>query len=142
MLLCSIFSSLHICTIVGFFFISTDSIKMVKMILLCRKIIYVKSIVHGLSEYTLMTLHRTHHGRIFTLQAWQHCVLCSMRFCSGGRQNMWTRQTCIMYSLKERVFFVKSYYSTQKNLKEILHLCREQFNVPCHKWPSKSVIIT
>ncbi len=46
-----------------------------------------------------------------------------------------------MYSLEERVFFVKSYYSTQKNLKEVLCLYGEQFNVPCHKWPSKSVII-
>ncbi len=25
-------------------------------------------------------LHRARHGRIFMLQAWQHCVLCSMRF--------------------------------------------------------------
>ncbi len=47
-----------------------------------------------------------------------------------------------MYSLDEQVFFVKSYYSKQKNLKEVLHLYREQFNVPRHKWPSKSVIIT
>ncbi len=47
-----------------------------------------------------------------------------------------------MYSLEEREFFVKSYYSTQKNLKEVLHLYGDLFNVLCHKWPSKSVIIT
>ncbi len=46
-----------------------------------------------------------------------------------------------MYSLEEHIFFVKSYYSTQKNLKEVICLYREQFNVPHHKWPSKSVII-
>ncbi len=46
-----------------------------------------------------------------------------------------------MYSLEERVFFVKSDYRTQKNLKEVLRLYGEQFNVPRHKWPSKSVII-
>ncbi len=46
-----------------------------------------------------------------------------------------------MYSLEERVFFVKLYYSTKKILKEVLRLYGEQFNVPHHKWPSKSVII-
>ncbi len=46
-----------------------------------------------------------------------------------------------MYSLEERIFFVKSYYSTQKNLKEVLRLYEEQFNVPHHEWLSKSVII-
>ncbi len=46
-----------------------------------------------------------------------------------------------MYSLEEHIFFVKSYYSTQKNLKKVLHLYGEQLNVPRHKWPSKSVII-
>ncbi len=46
-----------------------------------------------------------------------------------------------MYSLEERVFFVKSYYSTQKNLKEVLRLYGEQFNAPHRKWLSKSVII-
>ncbi len=45
-------------------------------------------------------------------------------------------------SLEEHIFFVESYYSTQKNLKEVLRLYGEQFNVPWHKWPSKSVIIT
>ncbi len=81
------------------------------------------------------------------------CVPCG--FCSGGRQNMRTRLTCNMYSLEEGVFFVKSYYSTQKNIKgkffvytennlmsRTLGLYEEQFNVPRHKWPSKSVIIT
>ncbi len=48
---------------------------------------------------------------------------------------------CNMYSLEERIFFVKSHYSTQKNLKEVLRLYWEQFNVLCPKWPSKSVII-
>ncbi len=48
------------------------------------------------------------------------CVPCS--FCSGVHQNTWTRLTYTMYSLKERVFFVKSYYRTQKNLKEVLRL--------------------
>ncbi len=46
-----------------------------------------------------------------------------------------------MYSLEEHVFFLKSYYSGQKNLKEVLRLHGEQFNFPRHKWPSKSVII-
>ncbi len=68
------------------------------------------------------------------------CVPCA--FCSGGRPNTGTRLTCNMYSLKELVFFVKLYYSTQKNLKEVLRLYEERFNVPRHKWPSKSVIIT
>ncbi len=68
------------------------------------------------------------------------CVPCC--FYSGGCQNTWTRLMCNMYGLEERVFFVKSYYRTQKNLKEVLCLYREQFNVPRHKWPSKSIIIT
>ncbi len=68
------------------------------------------------------------------------CVPCG--FSSDGRQNTWTRLTCYMYSLEECVFFVKSYYSTQKNLKEVLRLYGEQFNVPRHKWLGKSVIIT
>ncbi len=48
---------------------------------------------------------------------------------------------CNIYSLEERVLFVKSYYSTQKNLKEFLCLYGEQLNAPRRKWPSKSVII-
>ncbi len=67
------------------------------------------------------------------------CVPCG--FCLGDRQNTWTRLMCNMCSLEKCVFFKKSYYSTQKNLKEVLCLYGEQFNVPCHKWPSKSVII-
>ncbi len=52
-----------------------------------------------------------------------------------------------MYSLEECVFFVKSYYRTQKNLKEVLHLYGEKFNVPCHNfriWASSnpSVFLT
>ncbi len=66
----------------------------------------------------------------------------SWGFCLGDRQNTWTRVMCNMYSLEERVFFIKSYYSTQENLKEVLRLYGEQFNVLRHKWPSKSVIIT
>ncbi len=46
-----------------------------------------------------------------------------------------------MYSLEERILFVKSYYSTQKKLKEVFHLYGEQFNVPCHKWPSRSELL-
>ncbi len=46
-----------------------------------------------------------------------------------------------MYSLEECVFFVKLYYSTQQNLKEVIRLYGEQFNVPHHKRSSKSVII-
>ncbi len=68
------------------------------------------------------------------------CVPCG--FCSGGCQNTWTRLTCNMYNLEQHVFFVKSYYSTHKNLKEVLHLYGEQFNVLRNNWPSKSVIIT
>ncbi len=64
------------------------------------------------------------------------CVPCDFR--SGGCQNTWTRPTCNMYNLEERVFFVKSYYSTQKNLKEVLGLYGEQFNALCHTWLSKS----
>ncbi len=36
-----------------------------------------------------------------------------------------------MYSLEEHVFFVKSYYSMQKNLKEVLRLYGKQFGVGC-----------
>ncbi len=67
------------------------------------------------------------------------CVSCS--FCSDGCQKPWTWLTCNIYSLEERVCFVISYYSTQKNLKGVRCLYTEQFNVPYHKWASKSVII-
>ncbi len=56
-------------------------------------------------------------------------ALCSMSHA------VFVQVTCNMYSLEERIFFVKWYYSTQKNLKEGLHLYREQ-------WPNKSLIIT
>ncbi len=93
--------------------------------------------------------------RVFQNKCSQHyCVVCAMGeflrssygstvfcvpcgYCSSGRQNTWTWLTCNMYSLEERVFFVKSYYSTQKNLKEVLRLYGKQFNVPRHKRPSK-----
>ncbi len=86
-------------------------------------------------------LRRTRHGRIFTLQAWQHSVLCSMQFLFRWLSEHVNTINMQYVQSRRSIFFVKSYYSTQKNLKEILRLCGEQFNVLRPKWPSKSVVI-
>ncbi|XKL67290.1 hypothetical protein PGB90_002781 [Kerria lacca] len=46
-----------------------------------------------------------------------------------------------MYSIEEHIFFIKSYYSSNQNLKHILAEYGITFNVKRNKWPSKNVII-
>ncbi len=43
---------------------------------------------------------------------------------------------------EERVFFIESYYSTQKNLKEVLRLYGEQFNIPIWASSNPGVFLT
>ncbi len=86
-------------------------------------------------------LRRTRHGRIFTLQVWQHCVLCSMRVLfRWSSEHVNTTNVQYVQSRRTRIFS-KIVLQYAKNLKEVLRLYGEQFNVPCHKWPSKIVII-
>ncbi len=89
----------------------------------CRVTIFFKNCVHFAHREYIIASYAP--WRIFILQVWQHCVLYSMMFLfRWSSEHMNT--TNVQYVQSRRMhIFVKLYYSTQKNLKEVLCLHKD-----------------